>query len=314
MTSLTQLTSLIRQNVALALVGKEEATDLLLIALLCEGHVLIEDVPGVGKTTLASALARSLSCSFARVQFTPDVTPSDLVGFSIPDRQGELHYRPGSVSSQLVLADEINRTSPKTQAALLEIMEEKQATVDGVTHPMPRPFMVMATQNPVDFVGTYPLPEAQMDRFLLRVAIGYPTAKDEADILLRYSGPDVPMDAVSPVCSAQDILEAQAAVRTVYVSYEVRAYIVALSDATRKTDLLALGASTRAAIALCRAAQARALLCGRDYVIPEDVQALAVSVLAHRLVLSADARMRGDSTADVTRQLLSVVRVPVKLK
>ncbi|MBR1407284.1 MAG: MoxR family ATPase [Clostridia bacterium] len=314
MTSLTQLTSLIRQNVALALVGKEEATDLLLIALLCEGHVLIEDVPGVGKTTLASALARSLSCSFARVQFTPDVTPSDLVGFSIPDRQGELHYRPGSVSSQLVLADEINRTSPKTQAALLEIMEEKQATVDGVTHPMPRPFMVMATQNPVDFVGTYPLPEAQMDRFLLRVAIGYPTAKDEADILLRYSGPDVPMDAVSPVCSAQDILEAQAAVRTVYVSYEVRAYIVALCDATRKTDLLALGASTRAAIALCRAAQARALLCGRDYVIPEDVQALAVSVLAHRLVLSADARMRGDSTADVTRQLLSVVRVPVKLK
>ena len=314
MTSLTQLESRIRQNVALALVGKEEATDLLLIALLCEGHVLIEDVPGVGKTTLASALARSLSCSFARVQFTPDVTPSDLVGFSIPDRQGELHYRPGSVSSQLVLADEINRTSPKTQAALLEIMEEKQATVDGVTHPMPRPFMVMATQNPVDFVGTYPLPEAQMDRFLLRVAIGYPTAKDEAAILERYSGPDVPMDAVAPVCSAQDILEAQAAVRTVYVSYEVRAYIVALCDATRKTDLLALGASTRAAIALCRAAQARALLCGRDYVIPEDVQTLAVSVLAHRLVLSADARMRGDSTADVTRQLLSVVRVPVKLK
>ena len=314
MTSLTDLASSIRQNVALALVGKEEATDLLLIALLCEGHVLIEDVPGVGKTTLASALARSLSCSFARVQFTPDVTPSDLTGFSIPDGHGELRYRPGAVAAQVVLADEINRTSPKTQAALLEIMEEKQATVDGVTHPMPRPFMVMATQNPVDFVGTYPLPEAQMDRFLLRVSIGYPTARDEADILLRYSGPDIPMEAVAPVCSAQDILDAQAAVRTVYVSYEVRAYIVALCDATRKTDLLALGASTRAAIALCRAAQARALLCGRDYVIPEDVQALAVCVLAHRLVLSADARMRGETTADVTRQLLSVVRVPVKLK
>ncbi len=314
MTSLTNLASSIRQNVALALVGKEEATDLLLIALLCEGHVLIEDVPGVGKTTLASALARSLSCSFARVQFTPDVTPSDLTGFSIPDGHGELRYRPGAVAAQVVLADEINRTSPKTQAALLEIMEEKQATVDGVTHPMPRPFMVMATQNPVDFVGTYPLPEAQMDRFLLRVSIGYPTARDEADILLRYSGPEIPMEAVAPVCSAQDILDAQAAVRTVYVSYEVRAYIVALCDATRKTDLLALGASTRAAIALCRAAQARALLCGRDYVIPEDVQALAVCVLAHRLVLSADARMRGETTADVTRQLLSVVRVPVKLK
>ena len=314
MTSLTDLASSIRQNVALALVGKEEATDLLLIALLCEGHVLIEDVPGVGKTTLASALARSLSCSFARVQFTPDVTPSDLTGFSIPDGHGELRYRPGAVAAQVVLADEINRTSPKTQAALLEIMEEKQATVDGVTHPMPRPFMVMATQNPVDFVGTYPLPEAQMDRFLLRVSIGYPTARDEADILLRYRGPEIPMEAVAPVCSAQDILDAQAAVRTVYVSYEVRAYIVALCDATRKTDLLALGASTRAAIALCRAAQARALLCGRDYVIPEDVQALAVCVLAHRLVLSADARMRGETTADVTRQLLSVVRVPVKLK
>ena len=314
MTSLTDLASSIRQNVALALVGKEEATDLLLIALLCEGHVLIEDVPGVGKTTLASALARSLSCSFARVQFTPDVTPSDLTGFSIPDGHGELRYRPGAVAAQVVLADEINRTSPKTQAALLEIMEEKQATVDGVTHPMPRPFMVMATQNPVDFVGTYPLPEAQMDRFLLRVSIGYPTARDEADILLRYSGTEIPMEAVTPVCSAQDILDAQAAVRTVYVSYEVRAYIVALCDATRKTDLLALGASTRAAIALCRAAQARALLCGRDYVIPEDVQALAVCVLAHRLVLSADARMRGETTADVTRQLLSVVRVPVKLK
>ena len=314
MTSLTDLASSIRQNVALALVGKEEATDLLLIALLCEGHALIEDVPGVGTATRESALARSLPCSFARVQFTPDVTPSDLTGFSIPDGHGELRYRPGAVAAQVVLADEINRTSPKTQAALLEIMEEKQATVDGVTHPMPRPFMVMATQNPVDFVGTYPLPEAQMDRFLLRVSIGYPTARDEADILLRYSGPEIPMEAVAPVCSAQDILDAQAAVRTVYVSYEVRAYIVALCDATRKTDLLALGASTRAAIALCRAAQARALLCGRDYVIPEDVQALAVCVLAHRLVLSADARMRGETTADVTRQLLSVVRVPVKLK
>ena len=314
MTSLTDLASSIRQNVALALVGKEEATDLLLIALLCEGHVLIEDVPGVGKTTLASALARSLSCSFARVQFTPDVTPSDLTGFSIPDGHGELRYRPGAVAAQVVLADEINRTSPKTQAALLEIMEEKQATVDGVTHPMPRPFMVMATQNPVDFVGTYPLPEAQMDRFLLRVSIGYPTARDEADILLRYSGPEIPMEAVAPVCSAQDILDAQAAVRTVYVSYEVRAYIVALCDATRKTDLLALGASTRAAIALCRAAQARALLCGRDYVIPEDVQALAVCVLAHRLVLSPEARMRSMTAERVLSGVIGSVQVPVKLK
>ena len=310
----TEMAERLRRNVSLAVVGKEEATDLLLIALLCEGHVLIEDVPGVGKTTLASALARSLSCSFARVQFTPDVTPSDLVGFSVPDRQGELHYRSGSVSAQIVLADEINRTSPKTQAALLEIMEEKQATVDGVSHAMPRPFMVMATQNPVEFVGTYPLPEAQMDRFLLRVAIGYPTEEDEAEILLRYSGPEAPLTALAPVCSPEDILEAQGLVRGIYVSYEVRRYIAALCAATRKSDLLSLGASTRAGIALCRAAQALALLCGRDYVIPEDVQRLAASVLSHRLLLSADARMRGETAEGVVRLILSSVRVPVKLR
>ena len=314
MAEISPIVTALKQNIAQAVVGKDDVVELMLTTLLCEGHLLIEDVPGVGKTTLASALARSLSCTFRRIQFTPDITPSDITGFTMPNLNGEMQYRPGAVMSQIVLADEINRTSPKTQSALLEVMEEHQVTVDGVTHRMERPFMVMATQNPVDFVGTYPLPEAQMDRFLLRVSIGYPTARDEADILLRYSGPEIPMEAVAPVCSAQDILDAQAAVRTVYVSYEVRAYIVALCDATRKTDLLALGASTRAAIALCRAAQARALLCGRDYVIPEDVQALAVCVLAHRLVLSADARMRGETTADVTRQLLSVVRVPVKLK
>ena len=310
----TEMAVRVGRNVTLAVVGKEEATDLLLIALLCEGHVLIEDVPGVGKTTLASALARSLSCSFARVQFTPDDTPSDLVGFSVPDRQGELRYRSGAVSAQIVLADEINRTSPKTQAALLEIMEEKQATVDGVSHAMPRPFMVMATQNPVEFVGTYPLPEAQMDRFLLRVSVGYPTEEDEAEILLRYSGPEAPLTALSPVCSPEDILEAQGLVRSIYVSYEVRRYIAALCAATRKSDLLSLGASTRAGIALCRAAQALALLCGRDYVIPEDVQRLAGSALSHRLLLSADARMRGETAADVVRQILSAVRVPVKLR
>ena len=305
----------LRRQITEYFIGKDAIVDNVLICLLAGGHVLLEDVPGVGKTTLAKTLAGATDCSFGRIQFTPDTLPSDVIGVAVYNmKTQEFEYREGAIMHQILLADEINRTSPKTQASLLEAMAEGSVTIDGIRHELPDPFMVIATQNPIEFLGTYPLPEAQMDRFLLRVSIGYPTARDEADILLRYSGPEIPMEAVAPVCSAQDILDAQAAVRTVYVSYEVRAYIVALCDATRKTDLLALGASTRAAIALCRAAQARALLCGRDYVIPEDVQALAVCVLAHRLVLSADARMRGETTADVTRQLLSVVRVPVKLK
>ena len=304
----------LKNNIARAVIGKDHVVELLLTALLCEGHVLIEDVPGVGKTTLASSLARSLSCSFGRIQFTPDVTPSDIVGFTIPTMDGGMSYRPGAVMRQLILADEINRTSPKTQAALLEAMEEGQVTVDGVTHPLPRPFMVMATQNPIDFVGTYPLPEAQMDRFLLRVSVGYPSAEDEAAILERYCGPASPSEGLAAVCAPEDILALQAQVKNVYVSYEVRAYIVALCRATRQTDLLTLGASTRAAIALTRASQARAALCGRDYVIPEDAQALTEPVLAHRLVLSPEARLRGELPADILSRILSSTRVPVKLK
>ncbi len=306
--------SALKQNIACVVVGKDDVVELLLTALLCEGHVLIEDVPGVGKTTLCSALARSLSCSFKRIQFTPDITPSDITGYTVPSITGEMQYRPGSVFSQIVLADEINRTSPKTQSALLEVMEERQVTVDGVTYPLSRPFMVLATQNPVDFVGTYPLPEAQMDRFFMRIAIGYPSVEDEMDILARYCGAQTPMQTLSAVCTAEDVLAMQAQVKGTYVSPEVRAYIASLCAATRRSPSLTLGASTRAAIALVRAAQGNALLCGRDYVIPEDVQRVAGPVLCHRFVLSADARMRDLDEAQVLREIMGGVRIPVRLK
>ena len=304
--------STLKQNIARAVVGKDEVVDLLLTALLSDGHVLIEDVPGVGKTTLVSALARSLSCSFKRIQFTPDITPSDITGFTMPSLTGEMTYHPGAVLSQIVLADEINRTSPKTQSALLEVMEERQVTVDGRTYPLERPFMVLATQNPVDFVGTYPLPEAQMDRFLMRISIGYPAPEDETDILERYSSTESPLSRVEPVCTPADILALQEQVRSVYCAREVRAYIVSLCSATRSVSSLTLGVSTRGAIALCHAAQANALLQGRDYIVPEDVAHLALPVLSHRLVLSAEARMADLTPEAILGSLLEKVRVPVR--
>ena len=314
MQSSNRIVTALKQNIARVVVGKEDVVELLLTALLCEGHVLIEDVPGVGKTTLCGALARSLSCSFKRIQFTPDITPSDITGYTVPSLTGEMQYRPGAIFSQIVLADEINRTSPKTQSALLEVMEECQVTVDGVTYPLSRPFMVLATQNPVDFVGTYPLPEAQMDRFFMRISIGYPTLEDEMDILERYCGESTPMQTLTPVCSAEDVLSMQQEVKQVYCSREVRGYIASICAATRATPMLTLGASTRAAIALVHAAQASAVLCGRDYIIPEDVQRMASSVLCHRFVLSADARMRGFTPEQALGELMGGVRVPVRLK
>lgn len=309
-----QIVRALSDNIARAIVGKDEVVTLALIALLCDGHILIEDVPGVGKTTLCAALARSLACSFKRIQFTPDVTPSDVTGYTIANMQtGEMEFRPGAVMSQIVLADEINRTSPKTQSSLLEVMEEHQVTVDGVTYPLPRPFMVLATQNPVDFVGTYPLPEAQMDRFFMRVSIGYPSVEDEMDILERYSGQSSPLKSLEPVCTAEDVIALQEAVKTVYCSREVRSYVANLCAATRSHPGLSLGASTRAAIALIRAAQACAMLSGRDYIIPEDVQRMAPSVLTHRIILSPDARMKGYDASQVLRTILKSVTVPVKL-
>jgi len=301
-------------NISKVIIGKEEAVEYALIALLCNGHVLIEDVPGVGKTTLASALAKSLACSFRRIQFTPDLMPSDVTGFTLVNfKTGEMEFKEGAVMAQMVLADEINRTSPKTQSALLEVMEEQQVTVDGVTHPLPKPFMVLATQNPGEFVGTYPLPEAQMDRFFLRISIGYPTVEQEMDVLERYSGVVKPMATIEPVCSGQDIIALQEMVKQVYCSPEVRMYVATLVAATRQEPALALGASTRAAIALIHGAQACALLAGRDYIVPEDVQHMAIPVLSHRLVLSPESRMKGVTAQSVVMKVLKSTPVPVKL-
>ena len=304
----------LQDNIAKVIVGKEEAIEYALIALLCRGHVLIEDVPGVGKTTLASALAKSLDCSFRRIQFTPDLMPSDVTGLTLVNfKTGEMEYKEGAIMSQVILADEINRTSPKTQSALLEVMEEKQVTVDGVTHPLPQPFIVLATQNPGEFVGTYPLPEAQMDRFFLRIALGYPTIEQEMDVLERYSGSVKPMAALEPVCSAEDVIALQDMVTTIYCSPEVRSYVATLAAATRQEPALQLGASTRAAIALIHGAQACALLDGRDFILPEDVQHMALPVLSHRVVLNPEARMKGVSAEQVLMTILKNVAVPVKL-
>ena len=303
----------LQQNIRKVMVGKDDAIELMLTALLCRGHILMEDVPGVGKTTLASALARSVSCTFSRIQFTPDITPSDVTGYTMMNlKTGEMEYKAGSVMSHIVLADEINRTSPKTQSALLEAMEEGQVTVDGQTHALPRPFMVLATQNPIDFVGTYALPEAQMDRFLMRLRIGYPTVEEEADVLERYSGQQKPMAAVGPVCTAEDILRMQEEVGTVYSSPEVRVYIAQLAAASREHPALQLGISPRGSIALLKAAQATALLFGRDYVLPDDIRRMALPVLAHRLLLKPEARMKGASAEQIVQELVSRLPVPVK--
>jgi MoxR-like ATPase len=306
---------LLKHNIGKVIIGKSETVELMLIALLCGGHVLIEDVPGVGKTTLASSLARSLDCSFKRIQFTPDITPSDITGFSIVNfKTGELEYRAGLVMSQVVLADEINRTSPKTQSSLLEVMEEGQVTVDGVTYLMPQPFIVLATQNPVEFVGTYPLPEAQLDRFFMCVSIGYPTIEEETSILERFTTGAKPIDELRPISGAHDIAALQGAVGNVYSSREVRAYVSLIAEASRRHSSLQLGISTRGAIFLLRASQAKAMLSGRDYVLPEDVQAMVQPVLAHRVLLSAEARMRNMTASRVLQSVVSAVQVPVKLK
>ena len=308
-----KMVQLLKQNIGKVVVGKEDAVELMLIALLCRGHILIEDVPGVGKTTLASALARSLDCTFKRIQFTPDITPSDITGFTMANfKTGEMEFHPGQVMSQIVLADEINRTSPKTQSSLREVMEEGHVTVDGTTYLMPRPFIVLATQNPLDFIGTYPLPEAQLDRFFMRVNLGYPTPEEEADILERFTGGAHPMEELRPICSAQDVVDLQEQVNQVYSSKEVRAYISQIAQASRKNPSLQLGVSTRGAIFLLRGAQARSLLQGRDFVAPEDVQKMVLPVLAHRVILSPEARMRGMTAERVLSSVIGSVQVPVR--
>jgi MoxR-like ATPase len=301
----------IRGAVARVVIGNEEALDQLLVALLCKGHALLEDVPGVGKTLLARTLARVLGCEFRRLQLTPDVLPSDITGSNVfNQRTSEFEFRPGPLFTQILLADEINRATPRSQSALLEAMEERQVTVDGETRPLDEPFLVLATQNPVELEGTFPLPEAQLDRFALRVTLGYPSLEHEHEILLRFEHDESP-DLVA-VSSPDELVGLQRARGSIVVSDDVRSYLVAVIRSTREDGRLSLGASPRAALALHRAVQARALLHGRDFALPDDVKALAAPVVGHRIVLSAAARLRGATTEQVLDEILLRLAVPVE--
>lgn len=300
----------IASAIASVILGKEEVIRACVVALLAGGHVIVEDFPGVGKTLLAKSLARSIDCRFARIQFTPDLLPSDVTGVSVFDqKRGEFEFRPGPIFANVVLADEINRASPKTQSSLLECMEERQATVDNATHSIRPPFMVIATQNPIEYEGTYPLPEAQLDRFMMRVSLGYPSAEAEEAIIHEQTSHN-PLDEMSPVVHGSDILAMNQAVTRVRVAPALRRYVVDIMAATRQQRDIYLGASTRAGIALTRAAKALALLRGRDFVVPKDIKDLAVRCLAHRLVLSPDAKVRDVSAESVVTRLLEMVPVP----
>jgi len=297
-------------NVERVIRGKSDAIQLALVCLLAEGHLLIEDVPGVGKTSLAKAIAHSIGGSWQRIQFTPDLLPSDVTGVSVWNRaDGQFEFRPGGVFADIVLADEVNRASPKTQSALLEAMEERQVTVDAHTYPLGRPFMVIATQNPIELEGTYPLPEAQLDRFLLRVRIGYPQRGAELEIL-EQDGARGDLEELRPVVSAEQLCLLMDQVAAIHAAPAVRGYVVDLVAATRRHPDLSLGVSPRGALALQRAAQARAAASGREYVVPDDVKVLAPSVLGHRVLLSAEAQLRGHDPDDVVRALVASVAVP----
>ncbi len=297
-------------NLAQVIVGKPRALELTVIGLLCQGHILIEDVPGVGKTILARSLAQSLDCTFSRIQFTPDLLPSDITGTSIFNQlTREFEFRPGPIIGQVVLADEINRATPKTQSALLEAMEERQLTIDGVVHPLPQPFMVIATQNPIEYEGTFPLPEAQLDRFLLRISLGYLSKREEIEMMDEQQFQH-PIQSLAPVISPEELLELQAAIKHVYVSPAVKQYIVDLTFATRETDQVFLGSSPRGSLGLFRAGQAQAALRGRDHVLLDDTQALAEAVLAHRLIIAPAARMKKLTAQNMVRDLLQQVPLP----
>ncbi|MDP1546538.1 MAG: MoxR family ATPase [Anaerolineales bacterium] len=300
----------VTESLEKVIVGKRQSIELVVIGLLCQGHVLIEDVPGVGKTMLARSLARSMDCEFNRIQFTPDMLPSDVTGVSIYNQQSkQFEFRPGPIVGQVILADEINRATPKTQAALLEAMEERQVTVDGVTHLLPIPFMVLATQNPIEYEGTFPLPEAQLDRFLLRLRLGYPNIAEEMQIMddqrLKH-----PLESLKPVVKVKEILQAVSAVKQVHISPAVKRYIVELSARTRNSSDVYLGASPRGSLALARAGQARAAILGRDHVLPDDIQALAVAVLAHRIIVSPAARLRDVGSDRIVQEIVLSTPAP----
>jgi MoxR-like ATPase len=310
MTEIQSFTEKVIHNIEKVIIGKRSAVELAIISLLCQGHLLIEDVPGVGKTVLARSLAKSLGCIFSRIQFTPDMLPSDVTGVSIYNQAStQFEFRPGPVMAQIVLADEINRATPKTQASLLEAMEEHQLTVDGVTHALPRPFMVLATQNPIEYEGTFPLPEAQLDRFLVRLTLGYPDVSNEINILERqqFQHPVIDLGQVAP---AEELMQAQEAIKSIYVAPGVKRYIVELTHQTRQHADVYLGASPRGSLALFRTGQARAAMQGRDYVLPDDIKALIKPALSHRVILGPAARLRDISSEQVLDEVITAVPVP----
>lgn len=307
-----EATRSIRQNISRVMIGKESVIDLLMAALLCEGHVLFEDVPGIGKTTLAKALARSLGCSFQRIQFTPDLLPSDITGITFYNqKQGEFEFRPGPLLSQVVLADEINRATPRTQSALLEAMEERQISIERETIPLPRPFIVIATQNPIELEGTFPLPEAQLDRFLMRLRLDYPSQSEERLILRRFKE-EQPLQDLTPVMGADRLQDLQKLIRRVRVEPSIEAYIVELVRATRTHNGIELGVSPRGTLALYRASQAYAAISGRAYVIPDDVKHTARSVLSHRMIATSQSRLHGRVLEQIVEDVLHTVAVPVE--
>jgi MoxR-like ATPase len=301
----------ITENVEKVIFGKRETIELAVCAFLCGGHILIEDVPGVGKTNLVSALARSFSCSFRRIQFTPDIMPSDITGFTAYNpKTGEFEYREGLATANIVLADEINRTPPKTQSSLMEIMEENQKTVDGKTYPMPSPFIVLATQNPIEYVGTYPLPEAQLDRFFMRISLGYPSAEIESDMLSLLSR-GKPLEKIAPVATIDDLIKLQNAAAGIYSDKKINDYIIGIVGSTRKNENVVLGASPRASFCLFKAAQAWAMYNGRDFVRPDDVLKMAYPVLGHRLVLNQDAKINKITPESIIKSVLGSIKIPV---
>ena len=302
----------VKENVERVIVGKGEVVELTIVALLCEGHILLEDVPGLGKTVLAKSLAKSLGCSFRRIQCTPDLLPSDITGTYIYNQKtSDFVFRPGPVMSQVVLADEINRATPRTQSALLEAMQERQVTTEGETRPLPRPFLVMATQNPIELEGTFPLPEAQLDRFLMKIEIGYPSAEDDRLILSRFRQTD-PLDELSAVLSAEELLKMQKACREVHIAADVEDYIIRLVHATRKHAAVELGASPRAMMALYNASQALAAIRGRAYVTPDDIKYLMTPVLIHRIITKSESRLHGHKGEQTLKEIKDSVFVPVE--